>query len=306
MTLEGMKTHYETLDIPASATPEQVRKAFRTLAFVYHPDLAGPSASDTDLFMQIREAYEVLIDQNRRRTYDELLERLREEERRKRAANERLVSVERPLPRQVYSPFYAEQRLSRPIDAELMRDITTPQLRSQDLYGSIEISLEETLHPCTFSLVVPDTPGAVLRGKIQIRLPGGIFRGAILRVPECGIAEGNVRGDLFVETVIAQHPNFRLCAESVFYDLPVMPWHAALGFDATVPTLDGFEKVPIPPLISTPSVKRLAGKGIYKRNGERGDLWINLKLEVPPPTSYRSRRLWAELAEEYRHSQRTQ
>jgi DnaJ-class molecular chaperone len=138
-----------------------------------------------------------------------------------------------------------------------------------------------------------------------VRLPGQLYPGACVRVAEQGIFAGTpARGDLFVEVMFAHHPSFRLCAQSLFYDMPVRPWQAALGFEATVPTLEGFERVSVPPLLSTPWMRRLPGKGIFRRNGERGDLWVNLKLEVPPPTSFRARRLWAELAEEYRHSQK--
>jgi curved DNA-binding protein len=298
-----MKTHYEILDVEPSASAEQIRKAFRSLAFVYHPDLAGPDVNDDGLFIQIREAYEILSDDERRRAYDEELTAARKRESERRPSVQRVVSVERPSARQVYSPFYTEQRLSRPVDAELV-DLDTVERRACDVYGSIEIAVEESIHPSTFTIILPDgMGGAASKGRVLIRLPGHIYRDAVLRVPGQGLQDGSTKGDLFIDVVFGAHPSFRLCAESLFYDLMVEPWQAALGFEATVPTLEGFERVAIPPLLSTPSIKRLIGKGIYKKNGERGDLWISMKLEVPPPTSYRARRLWAELAEEYKHSQ---
>jgi len=305
MKTEGMKTHYETLDIPTDATPEQVRKAFRSLAFVYHPDLAGPDSMTQDVFLQIRQAYEILIDDGRRHAYDEELSQTRQNDgTRQQQTASRIVNVERPQARQYYSPAYAEQRLNRPVEAELLNPDSPILRRPCDITGSIEISLEETLRPTSFTIILPDTPGAPFNGKLHIRLPGKIYRDAVLRVPRYGMIDGTERGDLFIETVFAPHQQFRVCAESLFYDMALLPWQASLGFEAVVPTLEGFERVPMPPVLSTPSIRRLPGKGIYKRNGERGDLWISLKLEVPPPTSFRARRLWAELAEEYRHSQK--
>lgn len=305
MTSEGMKTHYETLDIPSDATPDQIRKAFRSLAFIYHPDLATQEGMPPDAFVQIRLAYEVLSDEERRRSYDREIAAIRQAEaQRKQEAAARVVNVERPKARQYYSPLFSEQRLARPLDAELLPPDQTILRRPCDISGSIEIALEETLHPTIFSIVLPETTGAAVQGKIAVRLPGKIHRDAILRIPRCGLFDGNERGDLIIEVVIAQHQDFRICADSLFYDLNVAPWQAALGFEAVIPTLEGFEKLPIPPLMSTPTMRRLAGKGIYRKNGERGDLWVNLKLEVPPPTTFRARRLWAELAEEYRHIQR--
>ena len=302
METTGMKTHYETLDVPPSASADQIRKAFRSLAFVYHPDLAGSDANDPTLFIQIREAYEVLIDDERRKVYDAELTEVRKAQAQKHQASTRVVNVERPNARQVYSPLYAEQRLHRPVETEIV-DPTKIAQRSCDVFGSIEISLEETIRPSSFTIILPENINTASKGKVLIRLPGKIYRDAVLRVPAQGLMEGGLRGDLYIDVVFGAHPSFRLCGENLFYDLPVQPWQAALGFEASVPTLDGFERVPIPPLLSTPIIRRLQGKGIYKKSGERGDLWVNLKLEVPPPTSYRARRLWAELAEEYRNHQ---
>lgn len=304
-----MKTHYETLDIPPNATQEQIRKAFRSLAFIYHPDLAQQDDLSADLFMQIKLAYDVLVDEERRAAYDKEIAAQKKAEQQRRttgsATTTRSVNVERPKARQYYSPVYSEQRLSRPLEAERIDPENPPPRRSCDIYGSIEIALEESLHPILFSIILPENDSNALQGKISVRLPGRLHRDSLLRIPNCGAREGLQRGDLFIEVSFAQHPDFRICAESLFYDLPISPWQAALGFEAVVPTLDGFEKVSIPPLLSTPSVRRLPAKGIYRKNGERGDMWINLKLEVPPPTTYRARRLWAELAEEYRHIQRS-
>jgi len=300
-----VKTHYETLDVPSGASTDDIRRAFRSLAFLYHPDLAGAGGSDPHLFIRIREAYEVLIDEEKRRQYDDAL---REEEKRlaaeRQAAAARMVNVERAGARQFYAPGYAEQRLARPVDAEIVNAEEVVR-RPSDVSGSIEISLEESVRPSTFTIILPEECGAA-RGRVHIRLPGHIPREALLRVPGLGAPQNGARGDLYIEVNFGPHPDFRLCAESLFYDIPVQPWQAALGFEITIPTLEGMERVTIPPMATTPCIRRLPGRGIYRKNGERGDLWINLKLEVPPPTSFRARRLWAELAEEYRHSQKAQ
>ncbi len=303
MQTSGAKetTLYETLDVPASASADDIRRAFRSLAFLYHPDLAGATGNDPTLFLRIREAYEVLIDTEKRRAYDETL---RELEKRREAERQvvRPVNVERPRPRDFYSPGALERRLSRPVEGTLV-DAAEVVRGPLDVFGAVEISLEESLRPVNVTIVLPPECGAV-QEKVNLRLPGRIPREAMLRVPGQGAAAGSQRGDLYIEVVFGAHPDFRLCADSLFYDIPVQPWQAALGFEVTIPTLEGMERVSIPPMVTTPCIKRLPGRGIYRKSGERGDLWINLKLEVPPPTSFRARRLWAELAEEYRRGQR--
>ncbi|MDA1257062.1 MAG: molecular chaperone DnaJ [Chloroflexi bacterium] len=60
---------YETLGVARNATPEDLKKAYRKLAFQFHPDRnRDPEASDR--FIEINEAYQVLSDPDRRASYD--------------------------------------------------------------------------------------------------------------------------------------------------------------------------------------------------------------------------------------------
>lgn len=62
-----MKFFYRDLWIPQSATPEQIKSAYRKLARQYHPDGTN---SDATVFLSIGEAYQTLIDPERRTAYD--------------------------------------------------------------------------------------------------------------------------------------------------------------------------------------------------------------------------------------------
>jgi curved DNA-binding protein len=58
--------HYAVLGVDKSATPDQIKKAFRKLASQHHPDKGG----DTAKFQQIQEAYAVLSDPEKKAQYD--------------------------------------------------------------------------------------------------------------------------------------------------------------------------------------------------------------------------------------------
>lgn len=59
---------YDVLGVRADATPEQIKKAYRTLAAKTHPDIGGVVM--TPLFLSVQDAYEVLSDLSRRAAYD--------------------------------------------------------------------------------------------------------------------------------------------------------------------------------------------------------------------------------------------
>jgi DnaJ family protein B protein 9 len=65
------KDYYKTLGVTKKATEKEIKKAFRALALVYHPDKSSePDALDK--FREIAEAYEVLSDPDKRRQYDQI------------------------------------------------------------------------------------------------------------------------------------------------------------------------------------------------------------------------------------------
>jgi DnaJ-class molecular chaperone len=66
-----MKEYYRILGVPDSASDEDLRKAFRKLAFQFHPDKnIGHEKEAEEKFKDINEAYGVLSDQAKRRQYD--------------------------------------------------------------------------------------------------------------------------------------------------------------------------------------------------------------------------------------------
>ena len=66
------KDYYGTLGVKKSASPEDIRKAFKKLARKYHPDLNPGNKTAEEKFKALSEANDVLSDPKKRKVYDQL------------------------------------------------------------------------------------------------------------------------------------------------------------------------------------------------------------------------------------------
>lgn len=64
------RDYYEVLGVPRNATESEIKKAYRRLARKYHPDVAENKKEAEEKFKEISEAYEVLMDKDKRANYD--------------------------------------------------------------------------------------------------------------------------------------------------------------------------------------------------------------------------------------------
>ncbi|MBB6370400.1 J domain-containing protein [Chryseobacterium shigense] len=69
-----MKDYYYFLGISPDASEEDIKKAYRKLSLKYHPDKNDNDDFFAGRFREIQEAYEILSDAGKRRTYDQNLE----------------------------------------------------------------------------------------------------------------------------------------------------------------------------------------------------------------------------------------
>ena len=128
------------------------------------------------------------------------------------------------------------------------------------------------------------------KGKIRtskrrsVNIPAGVDEGQIVTVYGQGHAgdNGGPAGDLQLLISIKPHKLFTRDGADLFIDVPISFTQAALGAEIDVPTLEKPIKYSIPEGTQPGAQFRVRGMGIpYIRSNNKGDLYINIRVEVP-------------------------
>ena len=315
MPLE-FKDYYEVLGVPRTATADDIKKAFRKLARIHHPDVAKDKKKGEIKFKEINEAYEVLGDPEKRQKYDQLGANWDKPEFQQapegafRGFRRGGRSEEGAEPFEFsgtgFSDFF-EAFFSGTRDHAGSFRRTSPHagqgtmaMRGHDAEADILVTLEEALHGSKRQITVRRTgeDGRERTDTYNVKIPAGVHEGKRIRLSGQGGPgrAGGPAGDLYLNVVLAKHPEFTVQGSDLYYDLALAPWEAVLGKKIAIKTLDGSANLTIKPGTQSGARMRLRGLGMPSEHGQRGDLYAVVTIEVPESVNETERALWEQLA----------
>jgi curved DNA-binding protein len=281
--------YYEVLGVSRDADQDTIRRAYRTLARKYHPDLNSDNDAE-ERFKELGEAYEVLSDTEKRERYDRLGARWRE--------------TEHEAPGETFEDFLVHQDFGDGTHVEFGDSLFEAlfgrragraggPLRGRDREALLDLSLQDALTGGRRRLTLDGR-------QVNVNFPAGVRDGQLIRLAGQGGEghDGGPPGDLFLRVALKPHPRFRRRGEDdLDVDLPITPSEAALGATIAVETPTGTARVRVPAGSSSGRRLRLRERGLPKRGGGSGDLHALVKIVVPKELSDRERELYEELAE---------
>ena len=137
--------------------------------------------------------------------------------------------------------------------------------------------------------------------QVSIKIPAGVDSGSRLKLTgegDPGI-DGGPAGDLYVVLDIAPHELFQRDGQTIYTESAISFVQAALGAEIEVPTLEGPQKLKVPPGTQPSTRFTVRGKGVPKLGGRsRGDHVVIITVDVPRKLSARQK----EILEEFSHS----
>lgn len=331
------RDYYEVLGVAKSATPEQIKKAYRGLARKHHPDVNPGDKKAEAAFKEVQKAYDILSDPEKRKLFDQF----------GTAAFEGGGAG----PRSGAAEWAARAGGAGPSAGGGMGGFENIDLGAffnrggggsgafghEEEGGHTGSIFEELIgrvrgdrggrrrgqprapRATEASLTIPfltavrggETSIQVDRDgeteSLVVKIPPGVDTGSKLRLRGQGeaAAPGGPRGDLTITLNVLPHAYFTREGRDLVVEAPVSVPEAILGARIDVPTLDGLKTLPVPAGASSGQKLRLRGQGVpASKDQPAGDLFVVLKVVVPKGIDDESRRLIEQFAERNRQDPR--
>ena len=261
-------SHYDTLGIAKTATPEEIKRAYRKLASQHHPDKGG----DTAKFQQVEEAYRVLSDPQQRAQYDN------------------------PQPNNIHFNFGQDHNIN--IDEIFSRfgfnnifgqhpNFRQPERRNKDIRADVQVLLTETLTAQPKTLRIKTHNDQIY--TVDITIPEGVTSGTTIKYPQLGdnMFTNLARGDLYINIRVVNNTNFEISGLDLITNLTISCFDAILGCEQTVVGLDGKQfLIKIHPGCQPDTKLKITGEGLPAFQKDiKGNLYIKIKVIIPTDLS---------------------
>lgn len=299
--MAAKRDYYEILGVARTASPEDLKKAYRQLALKFHPDRNKGDKTAEERFKDVNEAYAVLSDPEKRKQYDAFggdnFRQTFSQEDIFRNFDPQSIFGSMGIGGDFLSSLFGGGRKrggarARSAFDEFDAYTNGPAFsggggrggapRGQDFTHTVEISFHESIFGGSRKLTLD------LGGKTQevsVRIPAGITSGKKLRLGGKGGASpvGGPAGDLYLEIRVAPHPFFQREGNDIVVEQAVSITQAVLGGQISVPTVGGETKqLRIPPGTQSGTRVRMKGFGAPGlKGGEAGDQFVRLVVKVP-------------------------
>src|SRR3989338_3663849 len=223
-----MKDYYKILGVNKNASEEEVKRAFRKLAHVHHPDKSGGNEAK---FKEASEAYAVLSDKKKRAQYDTF-----------GSAGPSTGSGQAGFDPSGFG-FDFSGFANAGFDTGDLGDILSSIFggrrvrRGRDIAVDIELSFQESIFGAERKVVINSK--FVKQKEVSINVPPGIDDGQMIRLSGMGeTLDGGLPGDLYVKVHVRRHPYLRKDGYNLAMDLRVLLSDSLLGAEKKIATLD--------------------------------------------------------------------
>lgn len=315
------RNYYEILGVDKNADLDTIKKAYRKLVRKYHPDVSKePDAVQKTA--EVNEAYGTLKDTQKRTEYDEMLANPFDGTSQTRGNPfegaygdtngfrhyEFHSGDDEPFGQ---GDFHFEDLFSAfGRRGQQSHTRQTGPMKGEDQHAELSIDIaaayDGTERSVTLNVPTIDEYGRITQQNktLNVKIPKGITEGQQIRLARQGLPgiNGGENGDLYLKIRFHERPDLYVKnKKDVCQTIDVFPWLAALGGKIQIVTLGGRLQLNLPANSQNGKSIRLKGKGIPAK--EPGDLYLNIRILVPPVEDDADRAAWEQIATHFASKQ---
>jgi curved DNA-binding protein len=287
------KDYYKILGVAKDATAKDIKKAYRKLAALHHPDKNPDDKGAEEKFKEINEANGVLSDKEKREKYDTLGDNWEAYQHTGddwRAYAKQAKQNQRGRSTHQYqgdpSDFFGKEAQGGDFSSFFesyfgggrAANGQRPAYPGGDIQAEMPITLLEAYQGSKRTFEIHNA-------TLRINIKPGSYNGQQLKIKGKGqpSVQGGNNGDLFIILMVRQDPRFERKGDHLMHIAAVDLYTAILGGKITVPTLTGMVNVTVPKESETGKTLRLKGKGmpVYNKPSQHGDLLVTLNVHLP-------------------------
>ena len=279
------KDYYKILELDNSKVSiEQIKSAYRKQAKKYHPDLNVGNKLAEERIKDINEAYKTLSNTTLKRKYDRTWNyntRSKERKNRQKTSGDFL------------NMFFGNNEIKEEIEQSKI-----PPIKGEDVETEIKIKIEEGFNGVDKKIALKDINGK--QKKITIKIPEGIQSGERIRLRGQGKEgkNGGKNGDLYIKINIEKNKKFVLKGKDIYTTIPITPWEAVLGTKTKINSIDDTKtQIYIPNGTQSEEQITIPQKGYKNTIGERGDLFVKIKIVIPDKLTKEEKEVFKKLKE---------
>ncbi|MBP9819435.1 DnaJ domain-containing protein [Candidatus Woesebacteria bacterium] len=276
------RDYYEILGVKKDSSASEIKSAYRKMALKWHPDKNQDKKAEAEQkFKEINEAYQVLSDAQKRKTYDQF----------GHAAFD-------PASGMGGSPFGGGFRQG-PFTYTYSTGGNNP-FEGMDFGDPFEIfesffggGFARAAQRPRYGLTI-DFMEAVKGTSKEVQIDG---KKHSIKIPAGADNGTRIRFDAFDVTIdVRTHPHFKREGADLFIDHEIPLTVAVLGGVTSVETITEPLKLKIRPGTQSHTMIRLRGEGVPMLSGTgKGDLYVRILVQMPEKISREQKKLFEEL-----------
>ena len=298
------KDYYKLLGVNRKSTQDEIKSNFRKLAKKYHPDANVNDKEAEEMFKDLNEAYNILMDKDKKKKYDRQVSKYgygnveigpgSNDTRSTNGVMSELMSTILGISKDTKDKVIAAAENVRDDIKEKMDQQKEPR-KGENIETTLYVTIEEGFFGAEKKISFKTTRGSMKNYSVNV--PMGIRDGEKIRLSGLGKPgkNGGKNGDLIILVKLRPHPMLRLEGADIQTKLQITPVQAIIGDSLQLKIFGEKVQIIIPKNSKTGDKIEITAKGYIVNQNTRGNLIADIEIVMPENITEREEKLYEQL-----------